>query len=314
MDIHMKYTVLFVDDEPLITYALKAIFRKNYEVLTANNGKDALEILEENNVDVIVSDQVMPKMLGSQLLAAVSQRYPQTMRILLTGFMDKNAIVDSINQGEIYRFINKPWDNNHIQEVVAEAAIASETPNIEYPVFKKPSNVSYQASDFVDSSFPENEERTILLIENEKDVRHQIHKFCNLESITIYETQNIENAVAAATSHKNIGVVIIELSENTIEMLQAINLLKRVRPELVTIALAEEHDAQTAVDLINRGQVYKYLAKPLNLTEFQETIQNAFSKHLFIRENIETIKRHKVEKTDSVVASLQGLFKRFVHE
>ena len=123
-----KYTVLFVDDEPRITSALRAIFRKEYNVLIANSGAEALPILANQSVDVIVSDQRMPEMLGNELLAIVSQKYPQTMRILLTGFMDKQAIVNSINDGEVYRFINKPWNNEQMREVIAEAALASEIP------------------------------------------------------------------------------------------------------------------------------------------------------------------------------------------
>ena len=101
-----KYTVLFVDDETRITSALRAIFRKEYNVLIANSGAEALQVLDKNDVDVLVSDQRMPHMLGNELLATVSQKHPQTMRILLTGFMDKQAIVDSINQGEVLSLIH----------------------------------------------------------------------------------------------------------------------------------------------------------------------------------------------------------------
>ena len=120
-----RHQLLFVDDEPRITSAMKAIFRRDYDVLTANSGDEALEILAENDVNVIVSDQRMPKMLGNELLAKVSANYPRTMRILLTGFMDKQAIVNSINDGQIYRFINKPWNNDEVRSIVADAAIAS---------------------------------------------------------------------------------------------------------------------------------------------------------------------------------------------
>ncbi|MGK0439950.1 MAG: response regulator RpfG family c-di-GMP phosphodiesterase, partial [Paracoccaceae bacterium] len=127
-NLNRKYRILFVDDEPRVTSALKAIFRREYDVYIANSGAEALKILASEQVDVLVSDQRMPHMLGNELLAQVSKIYPQTMRILLTGFMDKKAIVDSINQGEVYRFINKPWRNDEMREVVAEAALASEIP------------------------------------------------------------------------------------------------------------------------------------------------------------------------------------------
>ena len=132
-DSKRKYRVLFVDDEPRVTSALKAIFRREYDVFIANSGADALSLLETTKIDVLVSDQRMPQMLGNELLSKVSALYPQTMRILLTGFMDKKAIVDSINAGEVYRFINKPWRNEEMREVVAEAALASKIPVIPMP-------------------------------------------------------------------------------------------------------------------------------------------------------------------------------------
>lgn len=320
-NVNKKYTILFVDDEPRITSALRAIFRRDYNILIANSGTAALEILDKHDVDVLVSDQRMPEMLGSELLAIVSQEHPRTMRILLTGFMDKQAIVDSINQGEVYRFINKPWDNNQIRETVAEAALASDIPNIEYSSVESKSveskesdaNKSNNDSPIIDSGDLVHEDRAMLMIEQKKDVRHQIRKFCSNESIMIYGTQNVEQAVAAATSRESIGVAIIELSEDTDEAVQTINLLKQARPELITIALTEEYDAHTAVDLINQGQVFKYLAKPLDITGFQNTIQNAFMRHHFLKNNEASTKRFKVEKTNTILSSLQGLFARFVH-
>ena len=202
-DLNRKYTVLFVDDEPRITSALRAIFRREYNVLIANSGADALVILEKHNVDVLVSDQRMPEMLGNELLAIVSQKHPQTMRILLTGFMDKKAIVDSINQGEVYRFINKPWDNDQMREIIAEAALASEIPNIDYPSFEREQTSNDDSTKAnnnkmaTSSDEPIEKDRAMLMIEQQKDIRHQIRKFCSKESIMIYSTQTVEQAIAA---------------------------------------------------------------------------------------------------------------------
>lgn len=317
-----KYQVLFVDDEPRVTSALKAIFRREYDVLIANSGAKALEILASTKVDVLISDQRMPEMLGNELLAEVSKLYPQTMRILLTGFMDKQAIVNSINDGEIYRFINKPWNNDEMREVVAEAALASEIPVVLLP--QSPIIKSAAASDQASTSeIPKavgsqvkknlHGDQALLMMEQQKDIRHQIRKFCSDQEIMIYGTQNIEQAVAAATSRASIGVAVIELSEDTESAVQTINLLKQARPELITIALTEEYDAHTAVDLINQGQVFKYLAKPLDISGFQNTIQNAFLRHHFLKKNKNAQKRFKVEKTKgNIVSSLQDLFGKLV--
>lgn len=316
-----KYRVLFVDDEPRVTSALKAIFRREYAVTVANSGAMALEIMQGQEFDVIVSDQRMPGMLGNELLAEVFKLYPQTMRILLTGFMDKKAIVDSINQGEIYRFINKPWRNDEMREVVAEAALASEIPveqtnwetqpdEVESPIASN----SEETSAPTPSALPKSDKNNaILMMEQAQDIRTKIRRFCSDHSIMIYGTQNVEQAVAAATSRENIGVAVIELSNDTRSALQTINLLKQARPELITIALADEYDAHTAVDLINQGQVFKYLAKPIDLGGFEKAIENAFVKHRFLKKNTAAQRRFKVEKNrEKIVSGLKGMFSRLL--
>jgi len=310
-----KYKVLFVDDEPRVTSALKAIFRREYDVLIANSGTEALKTLAEHDVDVIVSDQRMPGMLGNELLAKVSLKYPQTMRILLTGFMDKQAIVDSINDGEVYRFINKPWSNEEMRQVVADAALASKIPVISMGQTASPAETNStpaNASATNDTAkLLKREERALLMIEQQRDVRHQIRKFCADHKIMIYGIQNIDQAVAAAATRKNIGVAIIELSQDTESAVQTINLLKRARPELIAIALTDDYDAHTAVDLINQGQVFKYLSKPLDIVGFQNTLQNAFLKHGFLKKNREAHRRYRVEKPrGKIVANLQSWFGR----
>ncbi len=305
-----KYTVLFVDDEPRITVALKAIFRRDYNVLTANSGAQALEVLSRHQVNVVVSDQRMPEMLGNELLAEVARAYPQTMRVLLTGFMDRAAIVDSINEGEVYRFISKPWRNEEMQVLVAEASIASEI-----PVLDEALPVSSTAPGNDGKSTPlAQKERALLMVEKQQDIRNQIRRFCSDEEIMIYGTQNVEQAVAAATSREAIGVAVIELSDDPNAALQTINLLKQARPELVTIALTDELDSQTAVDLINQGQVYKYLAKPLNMSGFQAAIERAFLLHRNLRSNKQVQTRYKVERHKGrIVEGLQSWFSRLVN-
>jgi len=309
-DSKKQYTILLVDDEPRITSALKAIFRRDYQVLIANSGRDALSMLEEHSVDVLISDQRMPEMTGSELLATVSRTHPQVMRVLLTGFMDRQAIVDSINEGEVYRFINKPWDNTQIGEIVAEAAAASELPV--GTLFLGDGTIVEGGAD--DAFVTATKGKAILMLEKNQEVRTQIRRFCSEREIMIYSTQNVEQAVSAATSRDNVGVVIIELSGEVAEQtIQTINLLKQARPELVTIALTQEYDAQVAVDLINQGQVFKYLAKPIDVDNLYAAIDTAFRRYLYLKDNQQLQQRYKVEKPKGrIVASLQGLFGRLI--
>jgi len=115
-------TLLFVDDEPGILSALRRLFRPHgYHILIAESAAEGLEILENEVVDLVISDMRMPDMDGATFLKHVRQRWPGTMRILLTGYADITSTVAAINEGEIYRYIAKPWDDMEIVLIVREA-------------------------------------------------------------------------------------------------------------------------------------------------------------------------------------------------
>jgi len=114
--------LLFVDDEANILSALKRLFRpQGYRIHIAESGAAALALLEQEPVDLIVSDMRMPEMNGAQLLEQVRKRWPETVRILLTGYAEISATVDAINKGGIYRYIAKPWEENDLLMTVRHA-------------------------------------------------------------------------------------------------------------------------------------------------------------------------------------------------
>jgi response regulator RpfG family c-di-GMP phosphodiesterase len=115
-------TLLFVDDEPSILSSLKRLFRPHgYRIHTAESGEEGLEILERESIDLVISDMRMPEMDGAAFLERVRQKWPLTVRILLTGYADIESTVNAINRGEIYRYINKPWDDHDIVLTVRDA-------------------------------------------------------------------------------------------------------------------------------------------------------------------------------------------------
>ncbi len=114
--------ILCVDDEPNILSSLRRLFRgQGYQVLLAEGGAAGLKVLETETVDLVISDMRMPEMDGAQFLEHVRTRWPDTIRLLLTGYSDIQSILDAINRGEIYRYITKPWDDNDISLVVRHA-------------------------------------------------------------------------------------------------------------------------------------------------------------------------------------------------
>ena len=119
-----QYTLLFVDDERNILSALRRIFRNDgYLILTAESGVEALKLLEEHDVSVIVSDQRMPHMNGAQLLTESKLIAPHAIRILLTGYSDIDDAVKSINDGQIFRYLTKPWDDRELKFAILQALV-----------------------------------------------------------------------------------------------------------------------------------------------------------------------------------------------
>ena len=118
----MNKRILFVDDEPVILRALGRLFRKEgYQIHTAESGKDALELLQEVEVDIVVSDMRMPEMDGSELLANVKKMYPQTVRIVLTGYADMDATIKAINNAGVFGYLTKPWDGDQLKGIIQSA-------------------------------------------------------------------------------------------------------------------------------------------------------------------------------------------------
>ncbi|MCC5878799.1 MAG: response regulator [Idiomarina sp.] len=115
--------VLIVDDEVNVINAFKRMLREEpYQLLTAQSGADALALMETNEVDMLVSDARMPHMDGATLLAKVQKRWPRCLRILLTGYPEMDALIKSINEGHLYRFLQKPWDDDEVRLVLRQAS------------------------------------------------------------------------------------------------------------------------------------------------------------------------------------------------
>lgn len=114
--------ILLVDDEVNVVSSLKRLLRhEDYHIDVAPGGQQALEILERSQVDLIISDARMPGMDGATFLAQVQARWPDCMRILLTGYADLSMTVKAINEGRIYRYISKPWDDEELRTVIRQA-------------------------------------------------------------------------------------------------------------------------------------------------------------------------------------------------
>ena len=117
----MTYKLMIVDDEPANLRVLERLFRPDYRVVTAPSGAEALALLEQNDVALMISDQRMPEMTGIELMTKTVDIRPHMVKILLTGYTDVGAIIAALNSGLVYRYLTKPWNNNDLRLTVSRA-------------------------------------------------------------------------------------------------------------------------------------------------------------------------------------------------
>jgi DNA-binding NtrC family response regulator len=117
----VSYKIMIVDDEPANLRTLEKLFREDYQVVTAQSGDEALALLEQHDVALLISDQRMPAMTGIELMMRTVAVRPQMVKILLTGYTDVDALIDAINSGLVYRYLTKPWKNSDLRLTVNRA-------------------------------------------------------------------------------------------------------------------------------------------------------------------------------------------------
>src|SRR6184192_528116 len=117
----MTYKIMIVDDEQANLRTLLRLFRQNYQVIVAESGAEALTLLQQHDVALMISDQRMPQMTGIELMKKTVEVRPQMVKILLTGYTDVSALIESINSGLVYRYVTKPWNNDDLRLTVTRS-------------------------------------------------------------------------------------------------------------------------------------------------------------------------------------------------
>ncbi|MBF0204472.1 MAG: response regulator, partial [Desulfamplus sp.] len=113
-----KPTILYVDDDTANLTSFKAVFRRLYHIFLASSAQEAIDILRSNDIMVVITDQRMPEMTGSEMLAIIAEEFPNTLRFMLTGFTDYNPLVDAINKGRLHGYFSKPFDAECIKSQI----------------------------------------------------------------------------------------------------------------------------------------------------------------------------------------------------
>ena len=275
-----KARILFVDDEERIVTALRSIFRVNYHVFTATNGAEALEFVQKFQPHVVVSDQRMPEMTGVELLRRVKGVAPNTVRMLLTGYSDLAAIVGSINDGEVFRFISKPWDNQEIQKTLAEAAAIA---------------LDLAATAATPPIVPDRMEAGVLVIEAQDETFRAVTRLVG-GACPVYHAKSLDEGLSQLETHE-IALIVADIASRSEEIVAAFKLLKQERPEILAIVLTEASDSERVIELINQAQIFRFINKPVNPDLLRQHAQTALIRYQSFKQNPHLTRQHQVAAT-----------------
>ena len=114
-------SILYVDDEIHNLNSFRAVFRRSYNIFTALSAEEGQKILKEHNIHLIISDQRMPETTGIEFFESIIKDYPEIPRVLLTGYTDINAVIDAINRGAVYKYVQKPWNEDELRTTIDKA-------------------------------------------------------------------------------------------------------------------------------------------------------------------------------------------------
>jgi DNA-binding NtrC family response regulator len=286
-----KPTLLLIDDEERILRSLAMLFRGAYTLHATVDPQDALAVVERERVHVVVSDQRMPLMRGADLLREVRNRSPNTMRILLTGYSELDAVVASVNEGEIFRFVQKPWDAQELRDTVKQAADISAA-LFSAGAYAPPSPLLTETGTFV-APQPAPQAEAVLVIDDDAEV-YAIVKDILGSSQPVLWARSLDQALALIAAEP-IGVVVSELAVGGESVTTLLKLLKAEHPEVVAIVLTPFQDVAVFIGLINQGQVYRLLPKPVRRGAFSMSLASALRHHRALREAPSLRAAHRVE-------------------
>lgn len=276
-----KGSVLCVDDEPNILRSLHWMLHKDFDVMTAPDGHTALAMLRKHDFDVIVSDQRMPGMIGSELLREACKQAPRAMRILLTGYSDMQAILRSINEGEVFRFVNKPWSNEELTNTVAEAALIAKT----QPTPAPPGETEAEPT----------RGDCILLLDEDPQMLSMLTEVVG-PGDRLCHASSVAEAVAILGSEP-ISVLVSDTRVGRVDTTPLVKMLKHRHPDIVSVVLTVDSDVDAIIKLINQGQVYRFIPKPVKAGFLKIMLSSAAQKHRELKSDPGRAHRHAVEMT-----------------
>lgn len=329
-----KARVLFVDDEKRVLNSMRGMFRREFDLFLAADGAAAIKIASENPIDVIVADQRMPGMTGTEVLGKVRELSPNTVRILLTGYADPYAVEGSINVGQVFRFLNKPCPPSVLRETLDLAisatntrhdaantqparTVAELTPTVNGPESafadrNRSDNPVHPGSSANKAGLPNSVSADERQIEtgtpttaHAREIGVVVYTVCAEFAEAAIRTLSANRNIILATSlikvmrtmeQNRAGVLITDYTANSARLQRMIGALKQYLPELVTVVVSDNRDTTDMIKLINYGQIFRYILKPMSPQQLSDDVDAAIAKHLSLCCNPEEVRRHTVAK------------------
>jgi DNA-binding NtrC family response regulator len=294
-----KPKLLFVDDEERIVRSLAMQFRATHAAKTCIDPAEALEMVRADHFHVVVSDQRMPKMHGVEFLRQVREISPLSLGILLTGYADLPAVIGAINEGEIFRYLTKPWDPDELRQVLDKAT-----------------EIALQMEQCGASDSPSEADSPLSTHLMVIDDSQEIHESISNEfkgNYAVHWAPNLDRAFELLSDH-DIAVAITELKLGQEDITPVLKTLKQYNPNVMTIVLTSMKDADLLINLINQAQVFRYLPKPIRPGLLAKNVATALKRHKQLCATPELTKRHTVEQPteEPIMASnISGFLTRF---
>ncbi|AXI02533.1 response regulator [Aquirhabdus parva] len=282
-----KPKILLVDDEERILRSLSMLLRTQYQIFATSDGHEALRILGQEKIHVIISDQRMPIMTGTELLSKAKEIAPDTIRILLTGYSDADAALDALNDGEIFRYINKPWGPKELRETIAQAA------NIAGKLEALPSEPLLQQVPILRAEIISNQGLVCLVLDRDENTYLVVKEILG-NSHEVVWSQDVNSALSVLTS-RSVAIMVTELSLGDVDLSTMIKTLKQEHPELLTIILTNFKDTARLVELINQAQVFRYLPKPVRKGLLGKSIESSIVRYRTLNAQPERLETQVVE-------------------
>ena len=256
-------SILIVDDEPRILRSLKATLKGRYSVHVAQSGAEAKQFLQSTPVDMVISDQRMPELQGHELLGWVSQKIPNSVRILMTACAEISDIQPALDKAGVVSCVYKPWDPDKLNLLLEKA------------LSQRPKSAPHRNIDTVENSGF----LTDIAVVTTDSVLETICSALKPDNGGKVHMAELADSLLRPGYLENVGVLFLDHGESFDRLADTLSELKKFRPTLVTVVVTRGQDGRYIENMHRAGQVHRYVVKPISQKRLELTLDSAFKEH-----------------------------------